>query len=608
MVANYTSNRSTLYLLNSFLAFNILLYDTMPVGYFIYIALITLSQLISRHRFLTGLYIFSTIPLAIYLTGQFRSVECATFILGTLCVLKAFEVKKLRDLFSYYVMYILFMAGSILLTTEVIAIVLVIYSLGSMFFNLGKITRVTYERGRLTMMLLTSVLFVSILYLLIPQVGMGGAFSFASSRAGSTGVSEELKPGTISDLVLDKSVHYIIEMNSFPKSFYWRAYTFNRTDGKRWWGRTNYKESIKTRQDSYDFKVNKIGRKNLPVIKNKDMDIFVAADSVSVKENEYGDIKIPKAISNYFLQSGKMRSTVSDEERKFKTRLSPKLIKDLDRFKGLSVDETVLALINFFKSLKLEYSLSGADFDTNDISGFLYTTKKGYCEHFASAFALALNHLGIQSHVLVGYYGGEYNKSNNFLVLKGENAHAWIEYYDGTQWVDFDPVEFIVSKTSLPPNEMAEVKARELFSSNDLSFSLDDFLYGSYLKLNYLFFSFDLEQQKELYQRFRIWADEFSNKNLRFYKLLTFFLSFFPILLIATFFGLSDSLTFRLLKWRERKLGQYNIMESFLPIYQCNEQLKRDFLELYLKKNYSESTRLDLIKYQFLKWRVLLKI
>jgi len=608
METNFSSNRRTLYLLNSFIIFNGLLYETMPIFYFAFLCIIVLIQLVSRNKIISAIFVIATIPLAIYSTGEFRSVECATFILGTLCILKSFEVKNLRDLFSYYVIYILFMAGAILLTTEIVAIVAVIYSLGAMFYNLGKITRVQYEGTRLGLMLFISCIFVSILYLIIPQVGIGTAFSFSRQNSGTTGISEELRPGSIAELALDKSIHYIIEVKSIPESYYWRAYTFNRTDGKRWWARTNYQVKRSDTLLEYDLKVNKVGRKSTPIIRNKNHQISFNSKEARFRVNEYGDIKTSRSSTSYYLSKDLAGAQQSLLKGDIHFNLSERLKLDLDKLKSMSDEVKIYRLIEFFKSLKLEYSLSSANFDGSDISGFLYETKRGYCEHFASAFALALNYIGIKSHVVVGYYGGEYNKSNNLLVLTGENAHAWVEYFDDRNWVEFDPVENIVSSTSLPLNEIASIAGSQLSGLDNDFFSLDDYLYGSYLKLNYLFFSFDLEQQKEIYQSLKIKFEAFKEKYLTFYKILTTSLMIFPILILAVFLGLTDRGFYKLLKWRNHHINGYHTMQELISKYDCSGVIKDRFMKSYLRKNYSSKGEIDLLSYQVLKWRILLKI
>ncbi len=70
---------------------------------------------------------------------------------------------------------------------------------------------------------------------------------------------------------------------------------------------------------------------------------------------------------------------------------------------------------------------------------FLFTTHKGYCQHFAGAAALLLRVAGVPSRVVVGFATGEPIGHDTYAV-RDEDAHAWIEvYFPGVGWVPFNP-------------------------------------------------------------------------------------------------------------------------------------------------------------------------
>ena len=58
-----------------------------------------------------------------------------------------------------------------------------------------------------------------------------------------------------------------------------------------------------------------------------------------------------------------------------------------------------------------EYSLESSDVPLRDpLGNFLFVTKRGYCEYFASAMAVMLRTLGIPSRVATGFQSGFYNE------------------------------------------------------------------------------------------------------------------------------------------------------------------------------------------------------
>jgi hypothetical protein len=80
--------------------------------------------------------------------------------------------------------------------------------------------------------------------------------------------------------------------------------------------------------------------------------------------------------------------------------------------------------------------LTGRD----SVDEFLFDNKRGFCEHFASAFAFALRAAGVPARVVAGYQGGEINPVDGFLVVRQYDAHAWTEVWLAKQgWMRVDP-------------------------------------------------------------------------------------------------------------------------------------------------------------------------
>ena len=71
---------------------------------------------------------------------------------------------------------------------------------------------------------------------------------------------------------------------------------------------------------------------------------------------------------------------------------------------------------------------------------FLFESKAGHCEYFASAMVLLLRTLGIPSRVVGGYAGGEWNEMGRNYLVRSSDAHTWVEVWIRERgWVPFDP-------------------------------------------------------------------------------------------------------------------------------------------------------------------------
>jgi transglutaminase-like putative cysteine protease len=71
---------------------------------------------------------------------------------------------------------------------------------------------------------------------------------------------------------------------------------------------------------------------------------------------------------------------------------------------------------------------------------FLFDSRLGYCEHFASAYAVLCRLAGIPSRVVTGYSTGDYNPFSGLYEVSLDDAHAWVEIYlEGIGWVTREP-------------------------------------------------------------------------------------------------------------------------------------------------------------------------
>jgi hypothetical protein len=110
--------------------------------------------------------------------------------------------------------------------------------------------------------------------------------------------------------------------------------------------------------------------------------------------------------------------------------------------RGLTNDyDRSVAVERYLKSqylYSLEPPLLPSDEDAADF--FLFTSRTGYCEQFATAMVVMLRTLHIPSRFVVGYAPGEYDSKTGEWVVRELDAHAWVEvFFPGFGWITFDP-------------------------------------------------------------------------------------------------------------------------------------------------------------------------
>lgn len=73
-------------------------------------------------------------------------------------------------------------------------------------------------------------------------------------------------------------------------------------------------------------------------------------------------------------------------------------------------------------------------------SWFLFQSKRGFCNYFASAMTLMARELGIPARMAAGYTNGKFNPKTGLWDVLGTDAHAWTQiYFAGYGWINFEP-------------------------------------------------------------------------------------------------------------------------------------------------------------------------
>ena len=120
------------------------------------------------------------------------------------------------------------------------------------------------------------------------------------------------------------------------------------------------------------------------------------------------------------------------------------------------------------------YSLDSARWGPNPVEEFLTRRKSGHCETFATAMALVLREHGIPSRLVTGFAGGERGPFGSYYLVRGRDAHAWVEAWcgPGYGWIAFDPT---------PPAGRPGITEVSLLRSAGQVFENLEFLYGRYV-------------------------------------------------------------------------------------------------------------------------------
>jgi transglutaminase-like putative cysteine protease len=90
----------------------------------------------------------------------------------------------------------------------------------------------------------------------------------------------------------------------------------------------------------------------------------------------------------------------------------------------LQMAERVLRL---FREEPFYYTLNPPLLGANAVDDFLFNSRQGFCEHYASAFVVLMRAAGVPARAVTGYLGGEVNPVDQVLTVRQSAAHAWAE-------------------------------------------------------------------------------------------------------------------------------------------------------------------------------------
>ena len=117
---------------------------------------------------------------------------------------------------------------------------------------------------------------------------------------------------------------------------------------------------------------------------------------------------------------------------------------------------------------------------------FLFDTKRGHCEYFASALAALCSSLDIPVRLAIGYLAMEYDESSQRYVVRESNAHAWVEVQTGLhRWETFDPT---------PPFVIEDLHGGDATWADQLRWLLDSFE----AQWDFGFVAFDQQAQSQM--------------------------------------------------------------------------------------------------------------
>ena len=414
--------------------------------------------------------------------------EAGSALLSVLICLKLFELRTLRDaLLVVFLGYFLVVADFLFddsIYTGIYMFTVVLFlstSLIALNHPAATVANTPDYIKRATALLIQAIPLMVLLFILFPRISSPLWRIPEPIPQARTGLSDEMRPGDITDLAESDELVFRVEFNGpIPSAdqLYWRGPVLWHTDGRRW-GKLSPQQLMHISANELHFAplANPV-RYTVMLEPQQGQWLFALDLPTMLPELDAGVILLPdfELLSNRKL-SERVRYTMTSVtayhtgdltrwEREYALNLpdltNPRTRQLAQSWRAETTEDIKLVerALTYFRDQPFFYTRHPPTLGADPVDEFLFSTHQGFCEHYASAFVTLMRAAGIPSRVVTGYQGGDLNAVGSFLEVRQNRAHAWAEVWlTGQGWVRVDPTAVI------PPERVLESQDLTRFQS-----------------------------------------------------------------------------------------------------------------------------------------------
>ncbi|MGB8517916.1 MAG: DUF3488 and transglutaminase-like domain-containing protein [Gallionella sp.] len=306
--------------------------------------------------------------------------------------------------------------------------------------------------------LLQAIPLMLILFVLFPRV-QGPLWGMPQDAYNSSGLSDNMSPGSLSKLSLSEAVAFRVTFkNKSPRrdQLYWRGPVLWQYDGRTWTSGTSPTANVLPQYgvtaQTTDYSV-VLEAHNKTWLFALDMPTTLPAGAhfsgdMQVINNASVTSRMRYEMSSALVYHANVDEAASQRQRALQLPplFNPRTLELAASWRAAqnSDAQIVQTALRYFNQQNFSYTLEPPLLGSNGVDDFLFKTKQGFCEHYASAFVYLMRAANIPARVVTGYLGGEFNALGNYTIVRQSDAHAWAEVWLPNQgWVRVDPTAAI---------------------------------------------------------------------------------------------------------------------------------------------------------------------
>lgn len=615
---------NTLFLL-SLAIFPLITLDFLPISLvLIFVSILILRIFISFPQLV--IYIIS-ISIVFYIKSLFGTLiipESTISFLATMCLARIMA-KDNTDHRINRLLGFLWAGCFILFRTDLLAIISLIFVtlLILKTFKYKDNERLNFKQLFLIQDIKIKDIFIGIVLVITLFIFFPRIYNFLpgvrNQTIGQIGYSKTIDNSSAGKLNPSSQTAFIAQIKQLPNEIlYWRGRVHSYTDGFNW-------RPLKMVNRNMSMISNNIHKKIDYTIKyeqNFDGDLILLDIPITInesnirfyKDNEFHTFRAYSKKEKGFIKATSTLSlkqlTFDKKNRDKYTQLPGLITKNLDSLINRLIKiETLEGLLIEFKNYLNEeefyYTLSPKNSIT--LKNFLIN-KQGFCTHYASLLGIVLRKLGYPTRLVSGFQGGTYNLIGKHYRISSNDAHVWVEVYNGNYWQRVDPTSYISPERILRGGESFFTGSQIISKTKNMNF-LSSLYYNTkqyWDNLNYkvsLFLdTYDREKQKHLSN---------SLKLKRYVFIILGFLFFIAVGFIFYFLNRKSSPHKDLVDINFdkfiKKLNKYHVkIEDTDNLEQIKYKIKRSkivhksdyfkYISLYEKVKYSKNKDQDELK------------
>ncbi|HEY6353155.1 MAG TPA: DUF3488 and transglutaminase-like domain-containing protein, partial [Burkholderiaceae bacterium] len=397
----------------------------------------------------------------------FNGLSAGTALLSLIAGLKLLETRTRRDIYVI-TMIIYFLSLAALLESEsfwlLLYLIAVCWLTTSTLLRLTSSARTSDWRGSVRhggRILAQALPLAAAFWLFFPRFG-GPLWQMPDTEGSATsGLSDSMSPGDITNLAMSDEVAFRVRFKPGsatppPQERYWRGPVLHDFDGHSW-RRT---EAAPVRAPGLRFQ-GPAYRYTVSLEPSRHNWIFVldwpsrwdaeraelTSDYMLVEPNPLSQpIDVAATSYSHVQAAHPLGPGMRSRDTRLPIGRNPRSLRLAQALRSAHPDDSdyIDAVLAMFHSEAYFYTLTPPRLAADPVDGFLFDTKRGFCGHYASAFATLMRAAQIPARVVTGYQGGTYNRFADYWILRQSDAHAWVEVWmEGNGWVRVDPTAAI---------------------------------------------------------------------------------------------------------------------------------------------------------------------